>query len=111
MKTDKDDSEQATDEQSEDDSQNDAWNLHNIFTDERSMEFVDQIFDEPRDRPETFMRVMLIIYDHSSEPPVQDSLLRLMMAAYNVSVAHSDALDKYLDTLRAEIKQQSAAWS
>ena len=111
MKTEDNDSEQATDEQSEDvTDENDAWNLHNIFTIERSMEFVDQIFDEPRDRPETFMRVLLIIYDHSSEPPVQDALMRLMMEAYNVSVAHSDALDKYLDTLRAETKQQSAAW-
>ena len=114
MKTEDNDSEQATDEQSEDvtddDSQNDAWNLHNIFTAERSMEFVDQIFDEPRDRPETFMRVLLIIYDHSSEPPVQDALMHLMMGAYNVSRAHSDALDKYLDTLRAEIRQQSASW-
>ena len=110
MKPDKKDSEQATDEQSEDDSQNDVWNLHDIFTDERSMEFVDQIFDEPRDRPETFMRVLLLIYDHSSEPPVQDALLRLMMAAFNVSMAHRDALDKYLETLRAENRQQSASW-
>ena len=110
MKTDKDDLDQATDEQSQDDNQNDALGLRDIFTIERSTEFVDRLFDESRDRPETFMRVLLIIYDHSSEPPVQDSLMHLMMGAFNVSVAHSDALNKYLDTLRAEIRQQSATW-
>ena len=114
MKPEKDDLEQATDEQSQDAtddrSQNDPWNLHNIFTLERSMEFVDSIFDEPRDRPETFIRLLLLLYDHSSEPPVQDALMHLMIGAYNVSRAHSDALEKYLDTLRAEIRQQSASW-
>ena len=114
MKTDKDDSEQATDEQSQDvtadDSQNDDLGLRDIFTIERSTNFVDRIFDEDRDRPETFMRMLLLLYDHSSEAPVQDALMHLMMGAYNVSMAHSDALGKYLDTLRAEIRQQSASW-
>ena len=113
MKPDKNDLEQATDEQSQDatcdQSQNDALGLRDIFTIERSTQFVDRVFDEDRDRPETFMRMMLLLYDHSSEPPVQDALMHLMMGAYNVSMAHSDALNKYLDTLRAEIRQQSAS--
>ena len=114
MKPDKDDLEQATDEQSQDvtldQSQNDALGLRDIFTIERSTNFVDRIFDEDRDNPVTFMRLLLLLYDHSSEPPVQDALMHLMMGAFNVSLAHSDALDKYLDTLRAESKQQSAVW-
>ena len=110
MKTDENDLEQATDEQSQDDSQNEDLGLRDIFTIERSTAFVDRIFDEDRDRPETFMRMLLLIYDHSSEAPVQDALMHLMMGAFNVSLAHSDALDKYLDTLRAESKQQSASW-
>ena len=108
MKTDKDDLEQATDEQSQDVTA--ELGLRDIFTIERSTHFVDRIFDEDRDRPETFMRLLLLIYDHSSEAPVQDALMHLMMGAFNVSLAHSDALDKYLDTLRAETKQQSASW-
>ena len=106
MKTEKNDLEQATDEQSQ--AITAELGLRDIFTIERSTEFVDRIFDEPRDRPETFMRMLLLIYDHSDESPVKDALMHLMMGAYNVSVAHSDALEKYLDTLRAEIKQQSA---
>lgn len=114
MTSEKHDLEQATDEQSQDvtadDSQSDALGLRDIFTIERSTQFVDRIFDEDRDRPETFMRLLLLLYDHSSEPPVQDALMHLMMGAFNVSLAHSDALDKYLDTLRAESRQQSASW-
>ena len=109
MKTDKDDIDQATDEQSQDVTA--ELGLRDIFTLERSTQFVDRIYDEDRDNPETFMRVLLLIYDHSSEAPVQDALMHLMMGAFNVSMAHSDALGKYLDTLRAENKQQSAAWS
>ncbi len=108
MTTENNDLEQATDEQSQDVTA--EWGLREIFTIERATGFVDRIFDEDRDRPETFMRLLLLIYDHSSEPPVQDALMHLMIGAFNVSLAHSDALDKYLDTLRAETKQQSASW-
>ncbi|MGA9769681.1 MAG: hypothetical protein WBV94_11615 [Blastocatellia bacterium] len=114
MKTEKNDLEQATDEQSQavtdDQSQNDDGGLRGIFTIERSTEFVDRVFNEDRDNPATFMRLLLLLHDHSDEPPVKDALMHLMMGAYNVSMAHSDALDKYLDTLRAESRQQSAAW-
>jgi hypothetical protein len=108
MKTEHDDLDQATDEQSQDVTA--ELGLRDIFTIERSTEFVDRMFDEDRDNPTTFMRLLLLLYDHSSEAPVQDALMHLMMGAFNVSLAHSDALDKYLDTLRAEIKQQSASW-
>ena len=108
MTSDKHDLEQATDEQSQDVTA--ELGLRDIFTIERSTQFVDRIFDEDRDNPATFMRLMLLLYDHSSEAPVQDALMHLMMGAYNVSLAHSDALDKYLDTLRAESRQQSASW-
>ena len=108
MKPDKDDSEQATDEQSQDATA--ELGLREIFTIERSTAFVDRVFDEDRDKPETFMRMLLLLYDHSSEAPVQDALMHLMMGAFNVSLAHSDALGEYLDTLRAENRQQSASW-
>jgi len=109
MTTEKNDLEQVTDDQShpitDDHSQNDDWGLRDIFTIERSTEFVDRIFEEDRDRPETFIRLLLLLHDHSSEPPVKDALMHLMMGAYNVSLAHSEALEKYLDTLRAESRQ------
>ena len=108
MKTDNNDLEQATDEQSQDVKA--ELGLSDIFTIERSTEFVDRMFNEDRDNPATFMRLLLLIYDHSDESPVRDALMHLMMGAFNVSVAHSDALDKYLDTLRTENRQQSAAW-
>src|ERR1044071_6916975 len=108
MKTDNADLDQATDEQSQDVTA--ELGLRDIFTIERSTEFVDRMFDEDRDNPTTFMRLLLLLYDHSSEAPVQDALMHLMMGAFNVSLAHSDALDKYLNTLRAEIRQQSATW-
>ena len=108
MKTEHDDLDQATDEQSQDVTA--ELGLRDIFTIERSTEFVDRMFDEDRDNPTTFMRLMLLLYDHSSESPVQDALMHLMMGAFNVSLAHSDALGKYLDTLRAENKQQSVSW-
>ena len=108
MKPDKDDLEQATDEQSEDVTA--ELSLSDIFTIERSTEFVDRVFNEDRDNPTTFMRLLLLIYDHSEESQVKQALMHLMMGAYNVSAAHSDALDKYLDALRAENRQQSATW-
>ena len=108
MKTDNNDLEQATDEQSQDVTA--EWGLSDIFTIERSTESVDRVFNEDRDNPTTFMRLLLLIYDHSDESPVKNALMHLMMGAFNVSVAHSDALDKYLDTLRAESRQQSATW-
>ncbi|MGA9770306.1 MAG: hypothetical protein WBV94_14805 [Blastocatellia bacterium] len=109
MTTEKNDLEQATDEKPQaitaDQSQNDDWGLRDLFTIERSTEFVDRIFEEDRDRPETFIRLLLLLHDHSDEPPVKDALMHLMMGAYNVSAAHSEALEKYLDTLRAESRQ------
>ena len=68
MKTEHDDLDQATDEQSQDVTA--ELGLRDIFTIERSTEFVDRIFDEDRDNPTTFMRMLLLIYDHSSEAPV-----------------------------------------
>ena len=103
MKTDNNDLEQATDEQSQ--AVTAEWGLSEIFTIERSTEFVDKVFNEDRDNPATFMRLLLLIYDHSDESPVKDALMHLMMGAYNVSLAHSEALEKYLDTLRAESRQ------
>lgn len=75
--------------------------LHGLFAPERAREMVDQAMYVERDEPENFIRMLLLLHDHSKDALMSDALMALIVAAYDCSSPHSAALDKYLDSLRA----------
>ncbi|HST20995.1 MAG TPA: hypothetical protein VLR90_07755 [Blastocatellia bacterium] len=74
--------------------------LRDIFTEQRSMELVDRAMNDDRDEPDNFIRMLLLLYDHSNDTATQAAIMNLIRAAYSRSLAHSNTLNTYLDSLR-----------
>lgn len=74
--------------------------LYTLFSLERSMQLVNEAMKDDRDEPENFIRMLLLLYDHTKDRPLRDALFNLMAAAYDLSAAHTSAFDAYLDHLR-----------
>jgi hypothetical protein len=73
---------------------------NDIFTREEADRLITEALDTSLDEPEPFVRLLLILHDHTSERQLKDSIYRLMEVAYECSIVRSINFDEYLEAIR-----------
>jgi hypothetical protein len=73
---------------------------NDIFTREEADRLITEALDTSLDEPEPFVRLLLILHDHTSERQLKDSIYLLMEVAYEGSIVRSINFDEYLEAIR-----------
>ena len=71
-----------------------------IFTREEADRLITEALDTSLDEPEPFVRLLLILHDHTNERQLKDSICLLMEVAYDCSIVRSIEFDEYLEAIR-----------
>ena len=71
-----------------------------IFSREEADQLITKALDTSLDEPEPFVRLLLILHDHTSERQLKDSICLLMEVAYDGSIVRSINFDEYLEAIR-----------
>jgi hypothetical protein len=71
-----------------------------IFSREEADRLITEALDTSLDEPEPFVRLLLMLHDHTSERQLKDSICLLMEVAYEGSIVRSINFDEYLEAIR-----------
>ncbi len=84
-----------------------------IITQEEANELVLEALDCCQDEPEGFVKVLVILYDNTTDGYSQEAIYRLIRAAYNSSLVHSFSLKDYMAVIREgrdPLKEARTRW-
>ncbi|MGH9830084.1 MAG: hypothetical protein ACREDR_43285, partial [Blastocatellia bacterium] len=71
-----------------------------LLTRDQANDLVTAVLDAVLDEPEPFVRLLLLLFDNTGEPQMQEALHYLMKAAYDNSIVHSFDFQGYLEAIR-----------
>ncbi len=84
-----------------------------ILTREEADRLITEALDTSLDEPEPFVRLLLILHNHTDERQLKESIYLLMEVAYEGSIVRSINFDEYLEAIRQErdvLKEARARW-
>jgi cytosine/adenosine deaminase-related metal-dependent hydrolase len=84
-----------------------------IFTSEEADQLVSEALDTDSCEPEAFVRLLLILLDHTQEPCLKEAFRELVKAAYNRSIVYSIHLCEYIDAVKQGqnvVEETRARW-
>lgn len=76
--------------------------LNEIITQEEANELVFDTLDCAPDEPEGFVRLLVILYDNTTDIHSQEAIYMLIRAAYDSSLVHSFSLTDYMAAIRED---------
>jgi hypothetical protein len=75
--------------------------LQDIYTPDSATKMAKAALEAHHDRPDEFIRALVPILDHSTDPKTRDAIAWLISGAFARSTAQEMALNDYLDGIRA----------
>jgi len=73
---------------------------HFILTREQAEELLTAALDTDLNEPEPLIRMLLVLFDNTKEPRIEDAIYLLMKVAYDGSIVHSINFQEYLRAIR-----------
>jgi hypothetical protein len=71
-----------------------------IITQEEANELAWEALDCYPDEPEGFVKLLVILYDNTTDNYLQEAIYRIIRAAFNISIVHSFTLQDYMAAIR-----------